>query len=69
LLSYRRNLAKEKYYPKGIAFLQKLISHLAVERFAVSILPGTSGFDVESFNANVFEQFFQFPCNELRSIV
>jgi hypothetical protein len=40
----QRNLAKENYYPKGIAFLQKyLLSKMASVSMAFSLRPSRSG--------------------------
>lgn len=49
--------------------IQKLVPHLAVEGLTVSILPWTSGLNVERLYANIFEPFSQFSCNELWTVV
>ena len=49
--------------------VKKLIPHLTVERFTVSILPWASWFDVECVNSDIFEPLSQFSCNELWTIV
>src|SRR6516164_6632781 len=49
--------------------IEELISQLAVERFAVAVLPRRSGFDVECLRAGVDQPLTQVFGYELRPIV
>ena len=49
--------------------VQKLIAQLAVERFAVAVLPWRAGCDVQCFSAGLRQPFPQLPGHELRTVV
>ena len=49
--------------------IKEQVAHLSVKRLAVTVLPRASGFDVECFDANIFEPLAKFSRDELRSII
>lgn len=49
--------------------VEKLIAELPVEGLYVSVLPGTSRFDVEGSNVKLLEPFSDNLCSELRAVV
>ena len=47
---------------------QELVTHFAVERFAVAVLPGRAGFDVKGSSTGLRQPFAQLFGDELRAL-